>query len=198
MYYRQKITIVLDTPNGPKVSHGVQKANLTHTKWGPPEAVGATSDIIGETFAIEVTPGRYMFPLLSTIPLAARIIYPELPPVEAAKKLSEASQFKMVTLDRNQYPTFVTFENPSRLEGASIVDPNRLTEVFGQPLRIRSITLAATDERITLRDYTEVVPSVMQLDQSYWKAKRPFTRTDFHRSVPPSWMPDFFRDLLSF
>jgi hypothetical protein len=197
IHYRQRLTIVLDTPDGPKISHGVQKVNVTHTKWGPAEAVGATTDIIGETFAVEVTPGRYMFPLLNTIPLAAGVIYPKLSYVEAAKNLSEKSGFMVAELKRDQYPTFVTFENPSRLEGAIIVKPGRLGEVFGPPLSIRSITLTTTDERITLRDYTRVVPSVMYLDKSYWDTKRPFIRTDFHRSVPPSWMPDFLRDLLT-
>ena len=195
--YRQKLTVSIDTSEGTKSSSGVQKAHLTHTKWGPAGTVGATSGIIGESFAIEVTNGKYIFPLLSTIPLAPNVIYPKTPLVESVHLLSEIEDSAAIELTRDQYPTFVMFRHPESLEGAVIVTADTIKDVFGPDVRIRSITLAATNERMTFRDYTKVLPYVPDSDHEYWHAKRPFKRVDFRRSVPPPWMPDFLRDFIS-
>jgi hypothetical protein len=65
--WHQRLTIVVETPTGEVSGSSVTKVVNTETSGSLvlPEARGVRSSVVGEAVVIEVTPGRYLFALLS-------------------------------------------------------------------------------------------------------------------------------------
>lgn len=158
--WRQKLTMVVETPDGDKSGSAVSRVGITESD-GPltfPEARGARSSIKGEAVVVEVLPGKYLFALISGAnTLAQKVFAPELgldrrpvdmPDLETwAEQLSQMRSRKTVPLD--SYPLLVTFNDINDPKTVKKVDPNNLAATFGPGVRLKTITLKITDEPVT-------------------------------------------------
>ena len=202
-HWRQKITVTLDTPDGPKVGSSVVVGTLTHTKWGPPETRGATSNVIGETVYVEVQQGRYLLADLKTIPNATRVIFPDVAPIDSAMRLNDSSNTDPIQISSQQYPDFFAISDGDVSE-ARFVKSDDIGSVFGGGISIKSITLEITNDRISL----DTVENFLVHSKGHSKVRsygatksgfqaRHLTNRAVRSGIPPEWMPDFLVDYLA-
>ncbi len=170
--WRQRLTIVIETPSGEVRGSSVTKIIKTETNGTlvPPEARGVRSSVIGEAIAIEVAQGRYLFALLSGSGEEKRDATHWVYPVY---NLSEAESFadamRIVTsqpyddpvpLPEEAWPMLVTFDDAAEPESVKRVDPNDLAGTFGPNVRLKAITLEITESEVTEGLTTKVLPWV--------------------------------------
>lgn len=147
----QKITLSINTPDGPKSASSVQRAYLDKTlpNWMVPiEASGAQVTLSGEAVVLEIAPGRYVFVLLKSTPLAWQVFYPKVTPLVLKDKMAAATG-QTRELTRHQYPLLVTFGDINDPASVSHVDPQNLAASFGPGYSLDAITMAITDEPVT-------------------------------------------------
>ena len=144
--WHQKITLSVDTPDGPKSASSVMRASIGEKGawWAPPEASGARTGLIGEAVVLEVAPGKYLFALLKGMPMAYAVFFPNEAPFEIASRLESLRETRTFTPD--QYPLLVTFGDINDPANVRRVDPANLAASFGPGYRLDAITMTITDE----------------------------------------------------
>lgn len=147
--WHQKITVSVSTPGGIKTASSVIKASLTEKGgwWAPPEATGATRSLSGEAVVLEVAPGRFLFALLNSIPMAYEIYFPGEAPLEVAGRLENSRETR--ELNSKQYPLLVTFGDISDPASVERVDPAHLETSFGPGYRLIFFSIEITDEPVS-------------------------------------------------
>jgi len=157
--YRQKMTIEVETPQGPvsassvtAVVQGLAKAVLGH-----PGGRGYAR-LTGEAVVLEVAPGRYLFALLDGQAMLAQQVFaaeigldrePAARP-EMAVWLDRLARLRMSReLPQKLYPLLVTFADIADPKTVRRVEPDNLAASFGPGVRLRAITLEITDEKVT-------------------------------------------------
>jgi len=147
--WHQKTTVSVSTPSGVKTASSVMKAGIGEKGgwWAPPEATGASLSLSGEAVVLEVSPGKYLFALLTSMPRAYHVYFPHEPPLEVAGRLE--SQLGARELTRDQYPLLVTFSDINGPASVSRVDPQNLAASFGPGYALNAITMTITDEPVT-------------------------------------------------
>ncbi|OQP87054.1 hypothetical protein BTR14_06325 [Rhizobium rhizosphaerae] len=150
--WHQKLTVTMDTPNGPLSASSVQQMRLSDKRgpWNPPEGSGVSFTLSGEAVVMELAPGRYLFALLTGVPSLGRLLHPKMDVIDAAKLLErgEAEAYRSVTLSRRDYPLLVTFGDMNDPASVQRVDPANLEASFGPGYRLQSMTLALTEEPV--------------------------------------------------
>lgn len=159
--WNQRLTIVVDTPTGEVSGSSVTNVVKTETSGSLvlPEARGVRSSVVGEAVVIEVTPGRYLFALLSGSGEEKRDATHW---VYSAYKLSDAESYAAgmnivksqpydvpVPLPPEGWPLFVTFGEINQPETVRSVDSDDLAAVFGEDIRLKDITLEITRSPVT-------------------------------------------------
>ncbi|OLP57665.1 hypothetical protein BJF92_21665 [Rhizobium rhizosphaerae] len=151
--WHQKLTVTVDTPNGPLSASSVQQMRLSDKRgpWNPPEGSGVSFTLSGEAVVMELSQGRYLFALLSGTPSLGEQLYPKMDVIDAAKLLErgEAEAYRSVTLSRRDHPLLVTFGDINDPASVERVDPANLEASFGPGYRLQSMTLALTEEPVT-------------------------------------------------
>jgi hypothetical protein len=167
--WNQRLTIVVETPAGEVSSSSVTKVVDTETI-GPlvlPEARGVRSLVVGEAVVVEVTPGRYLFALLSgsgdQYRDATHWVYPAYN-LSAAGSYFGAMSIVMsqvydtpIPLPPEGWPLMVTFADIADPTSVSRVDPNDLAASFGEGVRLKAVTLEITDAEVTYGRLEELV-----------------------------------------
>ncbi|MDH6269855.1 hypothetical protein M2360_005287 [Rhizobium sp. SG_E_25_P2] len=147
--WRQKISVMVQTPDGPKAASSVVSALMTNTlgMWVPPEGKGVTYKITGEAAVLELAPGKYLFALLN-LPSAPSVFLPDAPREEAIAQIpSMIGQTRSLRPD--QYPLLVTFADINDPASVRRVDPQNLAASFGAGYRLEAMTMTITDEPVT-------------------------------------------------
>ena len=159
--WRQKMTVTVDTPNGPVSGASVMTFRLSDQRsaFNPPEARGVSFNLSGEAVVVQVAPGRYLFALLKGVPSLAERLYPKMDTIESAKLMDKGvvSPATEVTLLSSEYPLLVTFDDINDPASVKRVDPANLEATFGPGYRLNGITLSLTKEPVTKGKVEEVL-----------------------------------------
>jgi hypothetical protein len=159
--WNQRLTIVVETPTGEVSGSSVTKVVKTETSGSLvlPEARGVRSSVVGEAVVVEVTPGRYLFALLSGSGEekrdATHWVYPAYN-LGAAGSYSGAMSIVMsqvydtpVSLPPEGWPMMVMFADIADPTSVARVDPNDLAASFGEGVRLKAVTLEITRADVT-------------------------------------------------
>jgi hypothetical protein len=168
--WRQRLTIVIETPTGVVSGSTVTEVVKTETSGFlvPPEARGVRSSVTGEAIAIEIAPERWLFALLSGSGdekrEATHWVYP-------AYKLSDAESYSHamsivkaqpydapVPMPPEGWPIMVTFADITQPQTVRQVDPTDLARHFGEGVMVSAVTIEITESPITIGILDQLLP----------------------------------------
>jgi hypothetical protein len=168
--WRQKLTVMVDTPVGPKTGSAISEIAVTlRNRRGNRDA-----SVTGEATVVEVALGKHVFALLSpmlyyrldealTDELAERLWNDVLPPARYAR-VGEAMDVRKEwgpryaaipalqgarELPVELWPTFVAFADVKDPRSVKVLAPDDFGSLFGQGVSLRSVTLEITKEEVT-------------------------------------------------
>lgn len=158
--WRQKITVVVDTPSGPVSGSSVSTASWTRRAidFG---GFGWSYDSQGEAIAVNLGNNRYLFALLIRPPnyeyigsVAPASIYKLEGRPTNEKLFREVSGQRgrsegQIIVPDYQWPLMVTFTDKSNPLSIRLVNPKNLKASFGAGYVLKSVTLQITDEPVT-------------------------------------------------
>lgn len=171
--WNQKVTIVVETPDGVRTGDSVQSIVWNESPhWSKIGDSGGwfTNELKGEAAFVEIAPKKYLFALLKTYdaPSGNKVFRPQ--PVKRPystadgfrnqiRAENEAIQASRETREvpRASFPTLVTFTNPTDPSTAVEVEPENLEAVFGKGYRLVSIRLGITSEPLTIGRVVKVL-----------------------------------------
>lgn len=150
--WRQKLTLVIETPKGEVSGSSVIEVRVEF--YDPPQIMSGTEveyDLTGEAALAEVLPGRYLFALMGDseelFAAAAKDQFKGMTRGEWLRGIPR--QTIPVTLTGDLIPMLVTFDDITKPETVREVDPEDLASVFGDAVRLKSVTLEITREEVT-------------------------------------------------
>ena len=162
--YRYRMTVEVDTPEGMKTGSSVQEQ--TATKYAFPGLLGgAERDLTtrGEALAVDLPGGQTLFALLCESRLVQSVLDPGWKNdwVESARRISggDTPQGPIAMTPGKPvkrfdpligYPMLVRFRDLADPTSIEQVDPRNLVVSFGPGVQLRRITLAVTDEDVTV------------------------------------------------
>ncbi len=159
--WRQKMTVTVETPAGEVSGSSVSAVSWQEHAIRFPDGMGWHYNVTGEAVVVEVTPGRYLFALLtgagtteymgSVAPASiaereGRVIDPDLFD-EVRDKRGRAAG--VIVVPEVQYPLMVTFADIADPASVILVKRDDLAASFGPGVRLKSVTLVVTDEPVT-------------------------------------------------
>ena len=133
--WHQKLTVVLETPNGEKTGASVTRASVSLHKTIPGQSGGrASNGLGGEAVVIDLEDGKYLFVLLKGLVNLAQ--YTVLDEAELNLKLVERGELleqvgRKGVIPRERIPLLVTFEDINDPASVKRVDPDDLDAAFG-------------------------------------------------------------------
>lgn len=166
---RQKITVEVETPDGPRMGSSVVETEVREGKsWG--DASGTSFHLKGEAVAIDLPGGRTLFALLcgadgtqgDATGYQTRLLYEVLRAIGPSGPAGDVSHMDVmqaraaaqdaeVKLDLPQwlYPMLVTFTDIDDPKSVQRVDPANPAASFGPGIRLKRITVEVTDDDVT-------------------------------------------------
>ncbi|MBL4890673.1 MAG: hypothetical protein JKX91_02375 [Rhizobiaceae bacterium] len=150
--WHQKLTVVVETPNGVVTGSSVTAVKMSNTDGALvfQEARGVGAKVTGEAVVVEVSAGKYLFVLLDGMNGLAWQVFDDDgksnvqrmgPLLEKTRAVREVS-FSMS-------PMMVTFGDINSPKSVRKVEPYDLAASFGAGYRLKSIALEITDEPVT-------------------------------------------------
>lgn len=167
--YRYRLTVEVETPQGPRSGSSVIEVQ-TAVSQGIPSPGSVSHRVRGEAVAVDLPGGETLFALLRSendIDWAKRVMFmlaPEAP--KTAQDPFQARYDAMLTLEgsivlprmwppvghlpeRSAYPIMATFRDLTDRWSVEEVDPDNLAVSFGQGVRLKRITVQMTDDPVT-------------------------------------------------
>ena len=179
--WRQKITVEVETPQGPVSGSSVAEIAW----WGVPKILPDATPrdwaVKAEAVVVPLPDGKYLFALVKTAHLIARAVLFD-PPYGGDPYLKPASQMKRFEgkvhdIQRDNYPLLVTFDDISDPATVKRVDPDDLAASFSPGVSLKRITLTITDEPVTEGKIEKVLGWIDHLDRYRTDPSNPFTNT---------------------
>lgn len=164
--WRQKLTVVVDTPAGEVSGSAVVQVNVTY--YGQLPATGSEVDyeISGEATSVEITPTQYLFVLLDgseeRFHRAARERFQGMKRQEWLREIGR--QEAPIIIPPEQMPPMVAFLDISDPSFVRSVDADSFEQVFGDGYHLKEVLLEITDE--------PVVSGVVEDILSWWLTMR--------------------------
>lgn len=158
--WRQKLTMVVETPTGEVSGSGIVQVNATY--WGQLPATGTEVeyDIAGEATMVEVAPQKFLFVLLpgahGNFPTYARERFRGMSRQEWLREIPRQTLPAVIPLETA--PMIVTFTDVSDPTSMVEVDPLKLDMHFGEGHEIVSMSIEITDEEIHFGAIEEALP----------------------------------------
>lgn len=150
--WRQKLTLVVETPEGQVSGSSVVEVRVSFYQGG--QIMSGTEvhyDLTGEAAVVEVLPGRYLFALMGDSEelffRAAKDRFEEMTRGEWLRAIP--GQTEPVTLTGDLIPMLVTFDDTTKPETVRQVNAADLAAAFGEGVRLKAVTLEVTDEAVT-------------------------------------------------
>lgn len=153
--WHEKMTLVVDTPNGEKSGHATRSVKLVNTPRILPQITGSEVSLKGEAVVLEVSEGQFLFAILDApvgwLRSAYENRFPDRPKGnnQIGKWESSLDGLGPVRVPKKSYPLLVTFDNINDPASVREVNPNDLAATFGEGYSLKSITLEITDEPVT-------------------------------------------------
>ncbi len=155
--WNQKLTVTVDTPNGPVSGSSVTEVGVTIPPewWGVGDFKGASSSYVsGEGVVVEVSEGKYLFALLYGHDTAYRAFaLPATKTKTTGNVFQEYDRLERLRATRSLkpewYPMLLASTNDIDRGDFEEVGPANFSTVFGPGYRLRSIDISITDEDVT-------------------------------------------------
>jgi len=155
--WNQRMTLVVETPNGIVTGSSVVEVNATYC----PDGCGLAGDIEvgydyrGEAVALEVLPGQWLFALIDN---PAEVMYRASPDqfggiprhARGAWLAATPGQMEAVELTGGWRPRLVTFGDIDEPVTVAAVDPDDLAATFGAGVQLVEVTLEVVREDVEL------------------------------------------------
>ena len=174
--WHQRLTVIVDTPAGEVRGSAVTEVTnvLTDGAWVVPQAQGVHTTIKGEATVVEVTPGHFLFALVSNAGVwayeAFDLRHKGLPEVKA--KLTSQPPDSPVPLNLNDVeslmhasgsPMLVTFTDITDPKTVQKVDPLDFAASFGPGVALKAITLEITHDPMTEGKVASILPWLFKI-----------------------------------
>lgn len=161
---RYKMTVEVETPEGARSGFAVREIVISDEDcWYCFLGEGrAQARLVGEAVAVDIAPGQTIYALLTgasgEVDYGARIAMraevwgksPDAPrpaPVQLWPEVPKTAGLA----NTNPLPMLVRFGDPADPTSVEEVEPDALDKAFGPGVRLRRITVQATDEQVTMR-----------------------------------------------
>jgi hypothetical protein len=152
--WNQKLTLVVQTPQGEVIASSVIRASYTYGQM-PMSGNDMSGGYTGEAVVMKFANGKYLFALLNAdrtdeyhrllLTFAADLPDDREAGFAAITKLRGAKE-----VPRGLYPMLVTFGNLDDPKSVKQVQPNEFASHFGAGYGLSAITLEVTDEPVTV------------------------------------------------
>jgi len=175
---RYRLTVEVETPQGLRTGSSViEVRGVKNPDWVTPEGRGTRGSYRGEAVAVDLPGGRTLFALLKgdegsqsdalNYPWLAfrdrlknssdfldelrrlRQLQGEVAELPATRIVDHYENGDLIHTETPSYPLFVTFRDIRDPRSVERVDPNALDKNFGSGIRLRRITVQATDDKLT-------------------------------------------------
>lgn len=157
--WNQKLTVTVDTPQGP-----VSGSSVTYVEWSENKIFrdGARwqLDYKGEAVVVNLGSRKYLLALLNNgkdLELIGKMGIASL-----GLKYRQGNEFKRhegpITIRKDLYPLLVTFGDLNDPKSVKEVKPNNLAASFGAGYGLGSLTLEVTGESVTVGEVERVLP----------------------------------------
>ena len=171
--YKQKLTVVVQTPDGEASGSAVTEVRANVGDQGVLSEAIVNYRVRGEATVVDLGHGKYLFALLSsggertaTEYWAMDAFYKRVMPDYPSGSIDRLNTFYAALLSlrdrasmaRDQYPLLVTFSDINVPASVKEVKPGDLPAAFGDGYRLKSITLEITDEDVTRDNIQRVLP----------------------------------------
>ena len=155
--WKQKITVVVSTPDGVRTRSSVTTARLTlkNTRIIPQSGSGYL--VSGEAAVVEIVPGKYLFALLKRMPTVSEIYH--VPPDQIGQKIGST-----IELPQQSWPMLVAFRNVNDPSTVIEITPKNIETVFGSGVAINNIRFSLTKDTRT-KGIDSVLPWRCELAQ---------------------------------
>jgi hypothetical protein len=168
-HWFQKLTVIVDTPSGPKSGIAVIEVDAEFYRKGTYIGNAAKVNISGEAGVIEVSPGKYLFVLLKGFnqSTAFSTLIPKSPPAEKSATAESARFAAMQTFETtitttplplSLYPVFVTFRDIADPATLVVVDPRKLAGEFGTGVELGSVVLTVSPQEAIADKVQRILP----------------------------------------
>lgn len=185
--WKQLLSVTVETPDGPVSARSVVRVSFTPAvkAFGPMD--GDRWRATGEALALEVINGRWLFVLLPhQDTMLARAASASLGIERDVSRI--LAQRQPAAVPPRHYPMMVTFTDLSDPETMVWVDPNAMSLVFGDGVRLGSVTVQRTDDAVTEGVVQALIPWICNLKgQNIELGREPaeFLRNGSRESVRP-------------
>lgn len=156
--WRQKMTIVVNTPHGMRSGSSVVQVSALYGHV-PMTSSEVEYDVTGEATVIEVAEGRYVFALLGHDEERVARTFRDVLPTSRRDWLpliSKVSGSRSVPF--KELPTFVTFGNLQDPRSIKRLDPLNFTAVLGPGYSFRAATIEITSQPMTTGEVAKILP----------------------------------------
>jgi hypothetical protein len=157
--YRYRMTVVVDTPEGPRSGSSV--IEVRGSSAGPLSHSAFNRRVRGEAVFVDLPGGHTLFALLSSPARGydAAGLYPllayasALPPTVDWRQEFEGlkRQREPALLPSDAYPRLIAFGDPKDAKSIEVVGPADLAAVFGAGVALSRIEIAITSDPVTKR-----------------------------------------------
>lgn len=148
--WRYKVTIEVETPEGVKTGYAVREHSHEPPLFRLPDA-GGSSRTIGEAVVVDLGPRGYLFALIPSGKEEFRGAFP-YDKTKADRNYKYYSSLKPGTkatlTNKNYWPQMVTFKDLNDPSTAQIVSVDRIEEIFGVGVKIKTITVEIVDAQM--------------------------------------------------
>lgn len=166
--YRYRLTVEVETPEGPKTGSSVIEVQQTLVRaGGSPANQAVERRVRGEAVAVDLPGGKTLFALLrseNNIDWASYVfvyLAPQKKGEHFADQMDDVLEVKGKQVlprmwppvafleERSAYPMLVTFGDLADPTSVALVDPDDLAATFGEGVRLKRITVQLTDDPVT-------------------------------------------------
>lgn len=184
--WNQRVTVVVQTPDGEVSGSGVIRASYEHSQ-GSPGAWGQGAGdswrtLAGEYPVIDLGDGRYLATVMGatitndtnepapTNPGFGALVFATIDPARPDSRVAHVRSLRRAPRNEPRpivnAPLFVTFDDPSDPLTVRRVDPDAAEDVFGPGYALKAVTIELTDDPPTEGAMREAFPWLVDL----WRA----------------------------
>ena len=155
--WNQKLTLVVDTPDGVKTGSSVINIWVRYSPQILPDAGGVSNRMRGEATVVDLGNGRTLFALLQGSRAMTEKVFGANDP-DLWYESGSIRKRKATPVPLDALPMLVTFEDINDPKSVRLVNPVALAASFGAGYALREATLEITRERVTKGVVEGVLP----------------------------------------
>lgn len=168
-----RLTMVVDTPDGPRSASVVQSERYAHSPISPFIGGGSSMEVRGEALVLKLDDTRYLFTVLPTIGVTAGGSFDDAGRLADWRKGSVSFYWAFLKLkyftrgaidvSERKLPTIVSFQDLDEPKSVFLVDPGEMDATLGEGYVFREMTVEITRDRMDKGTVEKVLPWLLEL-----------------------------------